>query len=97
MIIVICTVKNNKRSRFIRYYIHYPDIVYLCFGYMDKGRHLTLYIIQLGIFIPPLYVRKLAQRNRFRQKSIVVESKAYTFPFSLNISFTLFFLASLII
>lgn len=41
--------------------------------------------------IPPLYVRKLAQGNNFRHKSIVVESKAYTFPFSLNMSFTLSF------
>ena len=44
----------------------------------------------MWILIPPLYVRKLAQGNNFRHKSIVVESKAYTFTFSLNMSFTLF-------
>ncbi len=98
MIIIICTVENIERARLIRYYIHSLDIVYLCFGYMYKGRHLSLYIIQRVDFDTSLMCAKGSPREySFRHKSIVVESKAYTFPFSLNMSFTLFFLASLII
>lgn len=29
--------QNIERDKFIRYYIHCPDIVYPCFGYMDKA------------------------------------------------------------
>ena len=66
MIIVICTVKNIERARLIRYYIHYPDIVGLCFGYMDKGRHLSLYIIQRVDFDTTLICTKVSLRKQIQ-------------------------------
>mgnify|MGYP000354449178 CR=1 FL=1 len=66
MIIVICTVENIERARLIRYYIHCLDIVYLCFGYMDKGRYLSLYIIQRMDFDTSLMCTKVCLRKQFQ-------------------------------
>lgn len=66
MIIVICTVENIERARLIRYYIHCLDIVYLCFGYMDKGRYLSLYIIQRMDFDTSLMCTKVCPRKQFQ-------------------------------
>ena len=66
MIIVICTVENIERARLIRYYIHSLDIVYLCFGYMDKGRYLSLYIIQRMDFDTSLMCTKVCLRKQFQ-------------------------------
>ena len=66
MIIVICTVENIERARLIRYYIHCLDIVYLCFGYMDKGRHLSLYVIQRVDFYTSLMCTKVSPRKQFQ-------------------------------
>lgn len=66
IIIVICTVENIERDRLIRYYIHCLDVVCLCFGYMDKGRYLSLYIIQRMDFYTSLMCTKVCPRKQFQ-------------------------------
>lgn len=85
--------QNIKRTKFIRYYIHFLGIVYLCFGHMDKGWDLSLYIIQSMYFNTSLMCTKVCPSYSFGHKSIVVKSNAYIFPFSLNMSFALYFLS----
>lgn len=62
-IIVVCAVENIKRAKFIKYYIHCPDIVYLCFSYIDKDRYLSLYFIQCMDFTTSLMCTKITLKK----------------------------------